>query len=297
MTESSNVIPLKSENSLPETTLSIKAMVEAILFASEKPLKESDLLPILQGEDENITLKEISNALNLLTEEYQERSGGFSLECLKSLGYQFRTTQKAAPLMFNKFANKPRPLSRAAMETLSIVAYKQPVTRADVEFIRGVDAGSIIKNLIERNLIRCVGRKEDSGKPMMFGTTSEFLQVFQMAHLNDLPPLSSFQPHSEDIDSAAEKLENRDQNVDMGPYLDGSASNNEVNDDRKPVEPEFEVLENAEQPVLFPTEAPEKPAPECFSDDVNDEEDSEDSDSDLSSIEIEIQEEEIPKRK
>src|ERR1700759_1099496 len=75
---------------------------------------------------------------------------------------------------------RPRPLSRAAQETLAIVAYRQPVSRADIEFIRGTDSGSIIKNLLERDLICCVGRKDIPGKPMLFGTTEEFLRVYRL---------------------------------------------------------------------------------------------------------------------
>jgi segregation and condensation protein B len=119
--------------------------------------------------------------------------------------------------MERMFATRPRSLSRAAQETLAIIAYRQPVTRADIEFIRGVDAGSIIKNLLERDLIRCVGRREISGRPMLFGTTDEFLRVYQLAKLTDLPPLASFQP-SYDTQEALASL-NIDDEVDIDAFV------------------------------------------------------------------------------
>lgn len=194
----------------PQIDMTLKAMAEAIIFASDKPIKEGDILPIIQTEQPDIQPAEIRAALAELVAEYKERRGGFVLESLKGQGYQFRTVKDAAPLMMNKFASRPRPLSKAAMETLAIVAYRQPVTRADVEFIRGVDAGNIIKNLLERDLIKCTGRKEDTpGKPMQFGTSGEFLRVFRLQSIKELPPLSSFQPHKDDMDQASEQLESR----------------------------------------------------------------------------------------
>jgi hypothetical protein len=102
---------------------------------------------------------------------------------------------------------------------LSIIAYRQPVTRADVEYIRGVDAGNIIKNLMDRNLVACVGRKEDAGRPMVFGTTDEFLKIFRINSLNDLPPLSSFQPAPDLIAQAQDMLAQREDMVDVEPYI------------------------------------------------------------------------------
>ena len=116
------------------------------------------------------------------------------------------------------FSSRPRPLSRAALETLSVIAYRQPVTRADIEFIRGVDAGSIIKNLLDRELIACVGRKEDSGRPMLFGTTKEFLKVFSLNTLSDLPPLAAFQPSAEVVGDALKKM-NGEEEVDVEGFV------------------------------------------------------------------------------
>ncbi len=201
-----------------EEALDLKGKVEAVVFASAKPIKSSEILDILQPLDESIRVKEIDKALTSLDREYQERSGGFKLVNLKGVGYQFQTCAAAAPIMERLFSSRPRPLSRAALETLSVIAYRQPVTRADIEFIRGVDAGSIIKNLLDRELIACVGRKEDSGRPMLFGTTKEFLKVFSLNTLSDLPPLAAFQPSAEVVGDALKKM-NGEEEVDVEGFV------------------------------------------------------------------------------
>lgn len=187
--------------------LTLSAQLEAAIFASQNPMKAEDLLAMVSHK---IGVGEIEAELQTLKKTYDERQGGFTLEFVKGLGYQFQSSALAAPIMAKMFASRPRPLSRAALETLAIIAYRQPCTRAAVEFIRGVDAGSIIKNLLERNLIKCVGRKEDAGRPMLFGTTDEFLHVFGIGNLKDLPPLSAFQPTSDTMRDSMKELEQLD---------------------------------------------------------------------------------------
>ncbi len=198
--------------------LSIEAQVEAIVFASPTPVRPAEVVDYLE---QRISLKQAETVLDALVESHALRAGGFKLEYIKGFGYQFRTDAAAAPIMERMFATRPRPISRAALETLSIIAYRQPVTRAEIEFIRGVDAGSIIKNLLERNLISCVGRKEEAGRPMIFGTTNEFLKVFRLNSLNDLPPLTSFQPPKEVVDNALAQLTNTG-DVDVEEYIGDS---------------------------------------------------------------------------
>lgn len=195
----------------------LRAQLEAAIFASATPMKAIDLLPLVSHK---ISVEEIEAELVALKKDYDERQGGFTLEAVKGVGYQFQSHAFAAPIMAKMFASRPRPLSRAALETLSIIAYRQPCTRAAVEFIRGVDAGSIIKNLLERNLIRCVGRKEDAGRPMLFGTTDEFLQVFGIPSLKDLPPLSAFQPSSDTMKEALKELDAIDQVVAVEEFVE-----------------------------------------------------------------------------
>jgi segregation and condensation protein B len=189
--------------------LSLFGKVEAILFASPKPLRTVEIHELLM--ELGYTLKEIQDSLDELAEFYRDRGGGFHLKYVKRMGYQFQTTSAAKSLMEKQFSSRPRPLSRAALETLAVVAYRQKsqksgVTRAEVEFIRGVDAGSIFKALVERNLLTCVGRKEIPGRPMMFGITDEFLKIFQLGSISDLPPLESFQTPVDVITAANEKI-------------------------------------------------------------------------------------------
>ena len=187
-----------------EAAMRLMAKVEAIVFAAQNPIKAQDIVDILA--DPEVALDHVEASLRQLELDYADRAGGFRLVYLRRLGYQFQTVDAAGPIMERMFASRPRPISRAALETLAIIAYRQPVTRAEVEFIRGVDAGSIFKTLLERDLIKCVGRKEMIGRPMLFGTTDQFLTVFNLSSIKDLPPLSAFQPSREVVDGAGERL-------------------------------------------------------------------------------------------
>lgn len=203
-----------------DEAINLEAQVEAIIFAAPKPISVGEIAELLADDDGNEPSHVlIDTHIQLLQRLYKERSGGFRLEYDKGSGYQFRTITAAAPLMERMFSSRQRPLSRAAHETLAIIAYRQPCTRADIEFIRGVDAGSIIKNLLERDLIVCVGRKEDSGRPMLFGTTSEFLRVFRIQTLNDLAPLSAFQPTTESMILAFQKIESPEDSIDVEEFI------------------------------------------------------------------------------
>ena len=199
--------------------LHLEGKIEAIVFASPKPIKATEITEILLNDGDDVTAKQVEQVLRQLHQRFRERQGGFHLAYLKGEGYQFQTVKAAAPIMERLFSERPRPLSRASLETLSIIAYRQPVTRADVEYIRGVDAGNIIKNLMDRNLVACVGRKEDAGRPMVFGTTDEFLKVFRINNISELPPLSSFQPAPDLIAQAHEMLAQREEMIDVEPYI------------------------------------------------------------------------------
>lgn len=201
--------------------LQLKDMIEAIIFASEKPLKPYEIIDILEIEDLSVHL--VLEKIEELRDEYEKREGGFFVFGSVDNGFCFRTGEQYGPLMERMFSNRPRPISRAAQETLAIIAYRQPVTRADIEFIRGVDAGSIIKNLLDRDLITCTGRKEDSpGRPMVFGTTDEFLKVFQLSSLKDLLPLESFQPDREAMKAAKSKIESAEEAPNAANIIENS---------------------------------------------------------------------------
>ena len=214
--------------------LDLRGKIEAILFASPNRLKASEISDILQ--DESVSIQNIVEIAEGLIRFYNEKGSGFHLVHEKGKGYQFQTVTSASYLMERLFSQRPRPLSRAAHETLAIVAYRQPVSRADVEFIRGVDSGSIIKNLIDRDLIKCTGRKEDTpGKPMIFGTTIEFLKTYRLSSLKQLPPLESFQPSPAILDKAIESLDHPE-GVDVEELLKSNEKSDKVSDELSPSE-------------------------------------------------------------
>lgn len=160
----------------------LKYIIESLLFVSETPLTMEHLKGILEGEETG----KIKTAILELVAEYEQRNGGFVLRQVAG-GYQFRTQGR-----FNEWIkrlirpNSPR-LSKAALETLAIIAYNQPIIRSDIEHIRGVDSGGVLRMLMERKLIRVLGRKEIPGRPLIYATTKHFLEVFELKDLKDLP--------------------------------------------------------------------------------------------------------------
>lgn len=241
-----------------DEALTLEGQIEAVLFAAPKPLSLTEIAELLQDEEGDPRVEVIEGIVQNLIKLYRERNGGFRLEHEKGVGYQFRSVPAAAPLMERMFASRQRPLSRAALETLAIIAYRQPTTRADIEYIRGVDAGSIIKNLLDRELIACVGRKEDAGRPMMFGTSAEFLRVFRLNSLSDLPPLAAFQPSPELMVEAMQRLDEPTEEVDVEAFLEDPEQDTpsvsgglvafDQEDDFAAVEPGFEVIDPEQQP-------------------------------------------------
>ncbi|MBN2438246.1 MAG: SMC-Scp complex subunit ScpB, partial [Deltaproteobacteria bacterium] len=132
--------------------------------------------------------KEIVSLLEGLTREYADRGGGI---CLREVagGFQFRTRPDLAPWLRKLKAGRPAMLSPAAMETLAVVAYRQPLVKSEIDRIRGVDASGALKGLLEKKLVRIVGRKDVPGKPIIYGTTRKFLEVFNLKDLSELPTL------------------------------------------------------------------------------------------------------------
>src|SRR3989338_3310784 len=186
--------------------MNLEAAVEAIIFASPKPIPLTEIVELLETQ-ESVTTQSVHETLLALQQHYAKRNGGICLRIFDGIEAQFQTTEPFQDLMQRMFSKRPRPLSRAAQETLAIVAYRQPVTRADIEFIRGVDAGSILKNLLERDLVQCVGRKEDAGRPLLFGTTEEFLRVYGLSSLTELVPIESFQPERDKLEKAFDRID------------------------------------------------------------------------------------------
>ena len=160
----------------------LKNIIESVLFVAEEPLTIDRLRQVLEPAGS----AEIREALQSLIEDYRRRQGGFLLKEVGG-GFQFRTRPENHVWIKRLVQPKPPRISKAALETLAIIAYKQPVIRNDVERIRGVDCGGVIRMLLERNLIRVLGRKEIPGRPLIYGTTKRFLEVFDLKDLKDLP--------------------------------------------------------------------------------------------------------------
>jgi len=160
------------------------AIIEALIFACETPLTAERIAEILPGTEK----KEIASLLEGLKQEYSERGGGICLWEVAG-GLQFRTRTDLAPWIRKLKAGRPALLSSAAMETLAVVAYRQPLVKSEIDRIRGVDTSGALKGLMEKKLVRIVGRKDVPGKPIIYGTTRKFLEVFNLKDLSELPTL------------------------------------------------------------------------------------------------------------
>jgi segregation and condensation protein B len=160
-----------------------KRIAEALLLASAEPLSAARLGPVI-----GLPAREVRELLDELNQEYEASGRGFRIEAVGG-GFQLRTLPELAPWLQKLRPQPPLRMSRAALETLAIVAYKQPVTRAELEHVRGVDVGAVMASLLERRLVRIAGHREVPGRPMLYATTRRFLEVFGLASLSDLPTL------------------------------------------------------------------------------------------------------------
>jgi len=167
-------------------TLELKAIVESLIFASESPLRAERIAEALDVEK-----GQVQGVLRELVEEYRRLSRGFTLEEIAG-GYQFRTRPEHVEWVRRLNKTRPFRFSRAALETLAIIAYRQPITRAEIEFLRGVDSGGVVKTLLDRHLVRILGKKDIPGRPMIYGTTRDFLELFGLRDLAALPTLKEF---------------------------------------------------------------------------------------------------------
>ena len=167
-------------------------VLEAMFFAAEKPL---DLRAL--EETTQFPREVLQAALTELQATYAPGSGGVALVDLGGR-WQLRTEPQVGAYVRRMLQVKPLRLTRAALETLSIIAYRQPITRPEMEDLRGVDCGAVTKALLERKLIRILGKKDEPGRPLLFGTTKEFLELFNLRDLTQLPTLREFQELSEE---------------------------------------------------------------------------------------------------
>jgi len=181
MTEEDEIIT-SDEPRATNDEITVESVIEAVLFASDEPLSEARLADIVE-----IGAKQIRRHIEDLNDKYKANNSAFRIEQIAG-GYQMLTLS-----VYNHWLQKllhvrsEGKLSSAALETLAIIAYKQPVMRADIEAVRGVAVGEVVRGLMYKGLVKIVGRAEVLGRPMLYGTTRKFLEVFGLNSLKDLP--------------------------------------------------------------------------------------------------------------
>jgi segregation and condensation protein B len=183
-----------------EINVEIKRVVEAILFAANRPMTCKQVQQVFP-EIEQPAIQDIEAAIEAIQEDYRYRP--VELKQVAS-GYRFQVKRELSRWVSRLFEEKPPKYSRALLETLAIIAYRQPVTRGDIEDIRGVGVSSnIIHTLLEREWIRVVAHKEVPGRPALYGTTKQFLDYFNITSLNELPTLQEIQ----ELDSSSDVIQ------------------------------------------------------------------------------------------
>lgn len=192
----------------------LRMQIEAILFSAESALEVPEIRHVLGPE---VPLADVRMALKDLALDYSDRAF-FLFEC--GGRFQLRTKPEYAEIIRKQFSNKPKSLSKSALETLAIVAYRQPVTRAEVNAIRSVDSSSILASLKDRELIYVSGTRKEVGSPMEYRTTQKFLEIFGLSELSQLPSLRSLQvDHAtqKQLEKALEQAEKKAQGVPDSP--------------------------------------------------------------------------------
>lgn len=163
------------------TEQELKNIIETLLFVADMPISIDRIKSVVSSD-----AKSIKDTLSRLATEYEQRNGGFFLMEVAG-GYQIRTKPEYAEWVKKFVQPNPLRMSKAALETLTIIAYRQPIIRSEIEYIRGVDSGGILRMLLELKLIRVLGRKEIPGRPLIYSTTKRFLEIFGLKDLRDLP--------------------------------------------------------------------------------------------------------------
>ena len=166
----------------------VKSVIESLLFVADGPQTLQRFGEVLDGVDKQT----LQDAVNELQSELDAQSRGVQLVEVAG-GYQLRTTKANADWVKKFLGGRPARMGKATLETMAIIAYRQPITRAEIEAIRGVDVDGVIATLLERNLIRAVARKDVPGRPFLYGTTGEFLQLFNLKDLTHLPTLKEME--------------------------------------------------------------------------------------------------------
>jgi segregation and condensation protein B len=190
----------------------LRGLVEALVFAADQPIKANEIGKLAQA-----PTRQIKEVLDELKEEYAGR--GIQLEEVAG-GFAFRTNVAFAPFVRDLVGQKPVKLTRAQLETLAIVAYRQPITRPDIDDVRGVDCGPVLRTLLERDLVRILGKQEAAGRPLLYGTSTGFLELFGLKSLKDLPTLREFTELNEESKRTVEKELGETMETQLGGVVD-----------------------------------------------------------------------------
>ncbi len=184
------------------------SVIEALIFSSDEPLNENDIIRAIKGidgDETEISVHDVQNCVEELNNKYENSQTAFRIIKIAN-GYSFATTESNAKYVgFLSSEKSKRRLSQAALETLAIIAYKQPVTKPELEQIRGVNSDYILTTLLEKNLITITGRAETVGRPLLYGTTDEFLKYFGLYNLSDLPKPREIEEIMKDEDFVEQK--------------------------------------------------------------------------------------------
>lgn len=183
-------------------------VIEALIFSADEPINQAEIIRAVKGidgEEIDITVEDIDNVVNDLNNKYENTAIAFKILKVAN-GYTFATRSEYAKYVgFLSSEKTKRRLSQAALETLAIIAYKQPITKPELETIRGVNSDYILNTLLEKKLITITGRTETIGRPLLYGTTDEFLKYFGLYNLSDLPKPREIEEIMQDDDFIEQK--------------------------------------------------------------------------------------------
>jgi segregation and condensation protein B len=231
----------------------LDGVVESLLLASGGPVPLARLVEALDGPSK----REVSAALAVLAARYEREGRGLRVVEVAG-GFQLRTAPQHGPWVRRLLGGRPPRLSRPMLETLAIIAYRQPCTRPEIEAVRGVDCDAVVSTLLERRLIRMLGRKDAPGRPLLYGTTREFLEVFGLPDLRALPPLR-------DLGDGIELLMGQDLQVGpegVRPAADAAATSDDESQHAPHQEPHETPHEASDEAPDGAPHAPRESAPE-----------------------------------
>ncbi|HKL49247.1 MAG TPA: SMC-Scp complex subunit ScpB [Desulfuromonadales bacterium] len=187
---------------MPLDTIELQRILESLLFAADTPLK-LERLAEMTGQDR----KKVRDVLERIGNDLESSRRGIRLVEVAE-GFQLRTPAESAEWVRLLNSTRPFRFSRAALESLAIIAYRQPITRAEIDYLRGVDSGGVVKTLLDKKLIRILGKKDVAGKPLIYGTSREFLELFGLRDLSELPSLKEFSELALEEEEDVEQPEN-----------------------------------------------------------------------------------------